>query len=490
MSNISKNYIYNIISLVTGILFPIFTFPYVSRVLMPEYLGKVSFSQSITNYFLAIALLGIPAYATRELSRARVSENLDEFPTVFTELLIIGIIGSIFSFLLLSICIINVERLFYVRKIILIYSIQVLFAFLTLDHIFIVLENHKRRTIRTIILRMISIILMFSLVKSPGDYLIYGAVLVVPEIIAKFIDLYSCRKYFSKNIKIRRIKRHLKPLLIIFMYVFSVGIYVNLDSSMLGFMKDSSEVGLYASASKMARICIPIIGALGTVLTPKIIGAIKQKKNLLVYEYMDNFIDFNCFIGFPGVILMGILAKNFIYLFSGKGYEASVITMIIMVPIVFFIPVGTFFGGQILLPNDKEKLVFKVAVSGMLLNIILNYLLIPEYSKNGAAIATVFTEILVCIYRGYEVKKIYKDYRFITFRRLRYLMYAVVSSIGIYPIIKLNIVNDFYNLFLGTGIYTLLYFLQLILFKDEYILQIYRIIKNKIKKYKIIRNKI
>ncbi|MGL5051890.1 MAG: flippase [Fusobacteriaceae bacterium] len=480
MASVSKNYIYNIISLATGILFPVFTFPYISRILMFENLGKIWFVQSINNYFLILALLGIPAYATRELSRAKVlNDGKKEFKKVFNELLIIGIIGSIISFILLNIVIRISPQLYSLKKLSIIFSFQIIFAFLEIDYIFIVLENHKRRTIRTIILRVISIFFMFIFVKKPSDYIIYGMILVFPDLIARVIDLYSCKSYLSLNLKNMNLKRHIKPLFTIFLYVFSIGIYLNLDSSMLGFLSTLSEVGLYASATKMTRIAIPILGALGTVIAPRIIGAIKKKDIQSVYKYIDLFINFNVFIGIPGVILLFLLSDSFIFMFSGKGYESAVLTMKIMTPIVFFIPLGAFFGAKVLLPNDQEKMVFKVAISGTIANVILNFMLIPSYGKNGAAFATVVTEILIFFYRLYEVKKIYPDYEFITKRRINYVLASIIPTVIVCFLIEYNWMNFGYKILGISGIFGIVYFLILYFLKDEFIDEGIKIIKKK-----------
>lgn len=448
---------------------------------MPENLGKISFSNSVTNYFLGIALLGIPSYATRELSRARVlQDEKKEFRKIFNELLMIGLFGSVVSFILLNMTVFVVPEMYNLREVVRIFSFQIAFAFLQIDHVFIVLENHKRRTIRTIILRFISIALMFTLVKKPEDYIIYGAILVFPELIARFADLYTCRKFISLKIKEMDFKRHMKPLFTIFLYSFSVGIYVNLDSSMIGFFSNTKEVGLYTSASKMTKLVIPLLAALGTVVAPRIIGAIKKKDLKETFKYMDMFIDFNFFIGIPGVILLFLLAESFIFMFSGKGYESAVLTMKIMTPIIFFIPLGAFFGGQVLLPNDKEKMVFKVAVSGMIINVILNFLFIPKYGKNGAAFATVVTEGMIFFYRLYEIKKIYPDYYFITRRRKNYALASIVPAVIVLFLSRYSFGNFFYKIAGLSGIFGIVYFITLYFLKEEFINDGIGMIKKKV----------
>ncbi|MDX8334913.1 flippase [Candidatus Cetobacterium colombiensis] len=479
MSNLTKNYLYNIVSLLTGVLFPFITFPYISRILMPEYLGKISFVQSLTNYFITLALLGIPAYGIRELSRAKVSQDKREFSKNFTELLVISLVMSIVSFLLFFSIIMISQKLNDVKELLYIYSFQVIFAFLNLDYFFIALEKHKRRTMRSVILRFISLALILILVKKPTDYIKYGFILVFPELLARIIDIYLCKDYIDLNIRKLNLKKHFKPLFTIFLYVFSVGIYVNLDATMLGIMKTETEVGLYTTGSKLVRMVIPIMSVLGTVMAPKIIGYIKNKDKDKIYDTMDKFMDFNIILGIPATFLMIYLSKDIILLISGDKFIDSNLTMKIISAIIIFLPVGTFFGGQLLLPNDKEKLVFKVAITGMIFNVIFNFILIPKFSIEGAAFATAFTEILICLYRGYEVKKIYPDYIFFSKERLNYMGLGLGAFLCIFLLKNMITENSLYNIIFFSSIYGVIYFGGLLLLKDKNITTILKKIKVK-----------
>lgn len=469
MSSLTKNYFYNIISLLTGVLFPFIIFPYISRILMPEYLGKISFVQSLTNYFITLALLGIPAYGVRELSRKKNLKEKKEFSKVFTELLIISLITSMISFIIFLSLIFLSQKLDNIRELLYVYSFQVIFAFLNLDYFFVALEKHKRRTIRTVILRIVSLALILILVKKPSDYIKYGVILVFPELLTRIIDIYLCKEYIHLNLKILNFKKHVKPLFIIFLYVFSVSIYINLDTTMLGFIKTELEVGLYTTGSKLVKMVIPIMSVLGTVMTPQIISYIKNKDKNKIYDTINNFIDFNIIIGIPITFLMIYLSKDLILLISGEKFITSSLTMQIISIMIIFLSIGTFFGGQILLSNDKENLVFKIAATGMICNIIFNFLLIPKFSIEGAAFATTFTEILICLYRGYELKKIYSDYNFVTRERINYVILGFIAFISI-SLLKNMGKNYIYNIVFFSCVYGIIYFGGLILLKDKNIL--------------------
>lgn len=465
MSSISKNYFLNIIILLTGILFPVITFPYISRVLMPEYIGKVTFAQSITYYFITLSLLGIPIYGTRELAKNK--NDLVQFKKIFTELFLVGIIGSIISYIFLIIILRFNNKLYDLKDLIYLFGIQVIFSFLNLDYIFIVLENHKRRMFRSLVLRIISIILMFILIKTYKDYKIYVYILVVPEILMRILDFISIKKYISIKNKLN-IRRHMKSLCILFISSLSVTLYVSLDSTMLGFLLGDKAVGLYTSASKMTRILIPIIISLDTVIGPQLINHIKERDVNKIYNKIDIFLDFNFIVGLQFVFLLFLISKDMILLFSGEKFMEAASVMKIMLPIIIFIPIGSFMSGKILISHNLEKLSLKFNMIGMLANGILNLILIPYLGILGAAFATVFTEGIICILKTLRVKKLYPDYQVITKDRIKYLLFGVGITLFIYKIKKYILGESYFeNIFYVGLIYSTFYVILLFITKDK-----------------------
>lgn len=463
--SIFKNYFLNIIIIITTILFPMITFPYISRILMPEYLGKVAFAQSIATYFITGALLGLPIYSIRELSKYR--NDSDTFKKIFTELFLIGVFGSCFSFIIFQVLIRNIIQLKEYKNILDIFSFQIIFSFLNIDYIFIVLESHKRRVLRNIILRVISLLLIYLIVKNESDYLKYVSIVTFPELIMRLIDLYSVRKYI-KITKDIFIKKHLKTILILFVTTVSINLYDQIDTTMLGIILNNQAVGLYSSAVKMTRILIPIIGSLSTVIGPQLIRDIKEKNKNELFKKIDIFLDFNFFIGIQMVFLLFILSSDLIFLFSGEDYLGASLTMKVISPIIFFISIGNFMGGRILTSNNLEKKALKYNLIALLLNILMNLYFIPNYGYLGAGISTVLTEGINCILKVRSVKKIYLEYRILTKNRISYLVLGF-SITSLLLILKLYFINytGFYIILLIGGLYVFLYIIVLLLLGDE-----------------------
>lgn len=480
--SVSKNYLYNVLLIISNTIFPIITFPYVSRILMPEYLGKVYFVQGVIAYFLILSVLGAPNYGIKELSRAKGIGDWKEFKKIFTELFIMTIFSSVGAVIILILLVKTYPRFYAEKTIFYIFAFQVLFECFHINHFFVVMENHKRRLIRSFTIRILSLGFLFYYVKKPQDYFIYVAILVVPEVVARFIDIITVRKYFYFNIKELNFKRHMKNMFLIFLYIFTISIYGSIDTTMLGIMIDDKEVGLYTAAVKMYKMVLPVLSTLGVVLSPRIIASIKKDNKPELYYNLNIFMDYAFIIGIPATTLLILLAREFTVVFSGTNFEGAIQTMIIISPSLLFLAIGTFIGGQVMLPNDLEKKILIISVFGVFLNIFLNYIFIPIYLRNGAAIATLITEIFISFIKIYIMKKLYSDYTLLTKDRFSSIIVGIFTCVMIFLNISLfRKHGDFFSLITIPFVYGIIYFVILLLLRNKIILNWKNVVLNKIK---------
>ena len=159
---------------VLNIIFPLITFPYVSRILSVKGMGIYNFSNTYVGYFILLAGLGVSTYAVREGTKYRDKKNkLEQFSSqVFT----INIYSTILSYLLLIISLIIFKNLNNYVSGILVFSIQIVFTTIGTEWIYTIDVVFTYITIRSVIFQFLSIILLFLLVKRPQDYLWYAAI--------------------------------------------------------------------------------------------------------------------------------------------------------------------------------------------------------------------------------------------------------------------------------------------------------------------------
>ena len=186
-TNVNKNTIFNTLKSIFGVIYPLITFPYISRVLMAENVGKINFGNSVVSYFSLIASLGVTTYAVRECSRVR--DKKDELKKVSSQIFSINIFSTIIAYLALFITLIVARSLDNYKTLICIQSATILFTTLGADWLNTAMEDFKFIAIRTVGMQIAALVLMFIFVRKPDDYIVYAIISVVASSGANIINV-------------------------------------------------------------------------------------------------------------------------------------------------------------------------------------------------------------------------------------------------------------------------------------------------------------
>lgn len=403
--SIKKNYLYNTAFTIASFLFPIITFPYVARVLGPVYIGKVAFAESIVAYFALFASLGIPLYGIREV--AKVRDDKTALNRVFSELFIINVAAMGISALLFLSLFFLIEKIRAEEVLFLVLGINIILGAFSIEWLYKGLENYQYITLRSLFFKLISLGLLFLLVRSQGDYVWFAGISVLALSGANILNMINSKKYVKLTLKDIQLKKHIKPILVIFSTTIAISLYINLDKVMLGFLAGDEYVGLYTAASKMNRIVLSVITSLGTVLIPRMSYYLESNRMAEFDLLSKRSLDFIFSLAIPAMVGMILLSNEIMLLFAGPQYTSAVLTTRIMAPIILLIGLSTFFSLQILIPSHKEIFVLYITLSAAITDIALNFLLIPRFYHNGAAIATVSAELIAMMLNVLFIKKLF-----------------------------------------------------------------------------------
>lgn len=397
-SSLKKNAILNVVKTSMGLLFPLMTFPYVSRVLGPAGLGKIYFSQSVISYFSMVAALGITTYGVREASKLRTNKEL--LTSFVKELLLINVLSTIIAYILLFICIIIVPKFSEYRILLAVCSGSILFVTIGVEWLYTALEEFSYITFRSIIFQIISLILLFTLVHEENDYLKYAAIGVVSSVGSNLCNFVHMRKYIyigqRKKIELRK---HIKPIFTFFAMTVAVSIYTALDTTMLGFISGDEQVGFYSAATRINKLVLSLITAMIAVLLPRLSLYISQNNKEQFSKISGVALDFVFVISLPCVIGLSIIAKPVMLLLSGSAYINAIPTMRIMNPIIFLISLSNLIGMQMFMPLGRERVTLVTVILGAIVNCFMNMIFIPQYGAYGAGIGTVCAESSVTIFQ-------------------------------------------------------------------------------------------
>ena len=479
-SSIKKNFMMNVILTLSAFIFPLITFPYISRVLLPAGTGKVSFATSLISYFNIIAQLGIPTYGIRAVARVRDDEK--ELTCVCQELLIINLVMSVFAYLCLAAALLLIPKLFDDRALYIIISLTILLNAIGMEWLYKGLEQYTYITVRSIIFKIIAVFAMFLLVHQESDYVIYGAVSIFAASASNILNFINARKYISLKPQMNyNFSRHFRPIMVFFFMACATTIYTNLDTVMLGFMTTDTDVGYYNAAVKIKNILVGVVTSLGAVLLPRASYYIEQGNLNEFHRIGRKALQFVLFISVPMTVYFIMFAKESIYLLSGSMFEGSILPMQIIMPTTILIGITNITGIQILVPLGKERYVLYSEIAGAATDLVLNWFLIPVYRSSGAAVGTLAAEFVVLcvqfIALRSDLKYLLKDSRIIN-----NLIGAGLAAAACIWFLNTGW-NHFLTLLASAAVYFLVYYSFMMFRKDEMALYIWNETVNRIGKH-------
>lgn len=409
--NIGVNAVLNVIKYSLAVLFPLITYPYALRVLGAEGIGKVSYSNSILTYFSMLAMLGGSTYGIRE--GAKRKNNKTEFNRFANELFTINMISTFVAYVLLLITVFWVKRFHDYAALIALQSVSIILTTLGIDWINTVYEDFLFITVRSVVAHLISLALLFILVHSPEDYYYYALLSISTNGLTCITNWFYCRKYVKIRLtKSPNFKLHLKPLLILFANALTISVYVNFDTTMLGWMKGDYAVGVYTVAVKVYSIVKNIMIAIYAVGIPRLAMYIGNHQ---ISEYKKLYSDLWSYVSLiltPAGVGLICIADEIMVIMGGKQFFGNGLSLqILAIALIFSI-----FGGlttavlNVTLGREKENMIATFISAG--LNFGLNLIFIPKFSLYGAAFTTMVSEFFVFVYCFVRVpnKKVYIDF--------------------------------------------------------------------------------
>ena len=474
---ITKNYIYNLIYQILVLILPLITTPYVSRVLGAENIGIYSYTISIATYFVLFGSLGVALYGQRQI--AYEQNKGEKLSKTFWEIVILRFITMAISMIIFYFTFVNGEQYQVYYKIIL---LELLANCFDISWFFQGLEEFKKTVTRNIIVKLISVISIFTFVKNSYDLGIYFWIYVLSTLIGN-LSLWAYLPKYLRKIKIKQLNivQHIKSTIGLFIPQIAVQVYTVLDKTMIGaIISDKSEVGYYEQSQKIVKILLTVITSLGTVMLPRIANTFASGEKEKVTNYMKKSFNMVFLLAFPMIFGVIAVSKAFVPVFFGQGYDEVAILMSIISPILLLIGLSNVTGTQYLLPTKRQKEYTISVVCGAIINFIMNACLIWKIGAIGASIGTVIAELSVTLIQMYFVRK---DFNLKEIFKLakNYLLSSIVMFIVCVFIgrsINSNLVSTIVQVIIGG----LTYGICLLILKDTFIVEMLDRIKNKIRR--------
>jgi len=468
---LKKNFVYNFLLTGSNLLFPLLTFPYLSRILGAEGLGVCNFIISYGQNFIIIAALGMPVYATREI--AKIGDNKKKRSKLFFELITIHLLFTFFLLAIYTVTIFSFKDLTEYKDLALLGGSLILFNVFSIEWLFAGVNDFKYITIRSVFIRSLSVISIFLFVKTKSDLSIYFVILISTVFFTVLVDLYSAKKFISTRITLSfsGILTHVKPIFILGTYMVLMSIYSVLPATLLGFLSTKESVGYYYSANKIIRMVISIFSALVTVMIPRVNLLVEEKGKdeylLLINRSLDIVISF----GIPITFFVFLLANPIVMLLAGKDFINSIFIIELMAPIILIVAFAQVFTLLILSVHRKDKSLVILSIIGMAISLIINLIFIPHFAEKATALSQLTAEFFVTLASFFLARHVL-DFRFPIEELLLNVVFVIPFALITY--LSFYFFNNNFIILLISSVFCTLYFLfyQVFIIKNKFLYDI------------------
>ena len=479
MESVQKNFIYNIIYQLLVILLPLITAPYISRTLGATAVGIYSYTNSVAYYFLMCAMLGIANHGNRSVAAARNDqEKLNKvFSSIFS-LQAITFFIAIIAYIIYSIFIVKDNKV-----IVLLQLLYVVSGFFDISWLFFGLEKFKLTVTRNALIKLGTVVCMFVFVHTPYDLWKYTLIMAAGTLLSQMYLWVYVKKYVKfVRVGFNEIFENLKPVLILFVPVLAYSIYKVMDKIMLGNMAAYADVGYYQNAEKIINIPMGIITALGTVMLPRMSSIIAKGNTEKTQQYIR--ISIKLVTVLCSAIAFGLMGISDVLapVYLGEDFSACSPIIMLLSVTVFFIAWANVIRTQYLIPHHYDKVYLISTIIGAVLNLVINYALIPRFQSNGAAIGTIVAEFSVMFVQMFAVRKNLPVWKYIVQYIpeivIGFIMMLIVRKVG--SLMGNSVLTLLAQVGIGAVIFCSLSIVYFAISKDE----LFELIKNTIHRKK------
>ena len=416
-----KNTLYNMAYRLFSMLLPLVTAPWLSRAVGTEGVGLYGYAWAISYTFCLVGLLGLENYGPRAIAQSKDDRlNLDRtFSAIWKmQLLVAGLTLLVWCGYVAFVAGAEKQIAFHL-------TLMSVSCLVNVDWCLMGLDQFKPIALRNTAVKLIAAAAVFVFVRRPEDLWIYAFVWSL----STFIGCLSCFLSLRGKVKYTPVPWkealvHLKPCAVLSISVIAVSVYRQMSKVMIGALSDMHQTGLYENADKIILCLAGFISAIGTVMLPKVSHMTAQGRMDEVKKHIDASMDLVmcmvCALGFG----LASVAKEFAPLFFGADFAESGTLMIPLSMTLLTIGFANVIRTQWVLPQKRDSIFVKSVLTGAVVNVALNALLIPPFGAMGAVAATLAAELSV------------PAVQFIILRRElpygRYLKYALTySAIGL-----------------------------------------------------------
>jgi len=382
---------YNSILTVSGYVFPLITYPYVSRVLGVDGIGICNFVDGIINYFILFSALGINLVGIREVAKHR--EDRRKLSECFMSIFSFNVLTTVMMEIILLITVVFVDALQPYRSFLLIGTMKLATNLFLVEWFYKGMENFRFITIRAIIVKLLYVAGVFLFVNSKDDCQTYYLMTTLLFMVNAFINWHVLRRFVSLSFRRTGIMTYAKPIVSIGCYSLLTSMYTSFNVVYLGFVAGDTEVGYYATATKMYTLVIALFSAFTSVMLPHMSACANKEGTSVFIRSMRRSCTILFRYAIPAAAFLVVFSPEIVHIISGPEYAPAVLPMRVIMPLILIIGYEQILVIQTLMPMRRDKAVITNSIIGSVLGLTLNFALVSRLGCLGSAIVWVAAEV-------------------------------------------------------------------------------------------------
>ena len=430
-NSVVTNYLFTVIYQIFAMLTPIITSPFLARTLGAESLGINTYTYSIVYWFILFGMLGISLYGNKEISKC--VENREKLSERFWRIFLFQIMNLIIALIIYYFLISFFKPQYF--SAFLLQGLMILTSCFDISWFYNGIENFKKISIRNFFTKILTIICIFLIIRNPSQVYIYICISVLMNAFSNSVMWIGLKKYIDfKKPKFKDIISQYKDTIVLFLPQIATTLYTVFDQTMIGLLYSKvDEVTYYNQAHRFINMFLFIITSIGTVMLPRIVKKRGNGDDTEINKLANKVFKVAIFISIPMAFGISSIALYFIPWFYPSSFYKVGYLMCMLSPILIFISATNVMGVQYLIALDKNKIYTISVVLGCLANLILNYVLIPQYGAYGAVIASVVTEAFVFVCQYISIKNIF-NFEGVFTKFLKYIIESVIMGLAVFVV--------------------------------------------------------
>lgn len=407
--SLAKNSIFNMAYKGFTALFPLITMSYISYVILPAGVGRVAYANTVAAYFVLVACLGLPSYGVKAIAQNNTSK--EERSRTFLELFFINFTATVLCTAAYYLFVNMFSYFADKRQLLDIMGLLLILNIFNIDWFYQGMEEYVYISVRSFVVKVASFAVMLVFVREEDDYLIYALILCIATAGNNLWNAWNLRKYISlRSLEGWRFHpgRHMRPVLILLASTIATEVYTMLDTVMLEYYFGDVPVGYYSNATKVVRVVYTLVIALVAVFYPRISLCYKQKDYETGNRLINQGTRILLLLALPCTFGLLLTADYVVPLLFGEAFLPAVPTLRILSVLILIFSLAYFLGHVILTAAGMERMILRATAAGAVVNVFANLALIPALRQDGAAIASVFSELTVTVILLWHARSCYE----------------------------------------------------------------------------------